>query len=206
MTELKKDAEPFEYVEAKVPYYAPGRGPGQPLTKMQKPLSATESMKHIVHPDDFELKLFATDEQIGGKPICMNWDERGRLWVAVTLDYPNERKPQGQGRDRIIILEDTDGDGRADKVTVFADKLSIPTSMVFADGGVIVHQAPHTLFLKSSKGDDKADIRNVLFTGWGTRDTHAGPSNLRYGLDNWYYGIVGYSGFSGTVGDQRQQL
>jgi putative membrane-bound dehydrogenase-like protein len=206
MTELSKDVKPFEYVEAKVPYYAPGRGPGQPLRQMQKPLSAVESMKHMVHPDDFELKLFATEDQIGGKPICMNWDERGRLWVAVTLDYPNELQPEGKGRDRILILEDTDGDGKADKVTVFADKLSIPTSLVFANGGVIVHQAPHTLFLKSSKGDDHADIRTVLFSGWGTRDTHAGPSNLHYGLDNWYYGIVGYSGFSGTVGDQRHRF
>src|SRR5262249_44189941 len=118
---------------------------------------------------------------------------------AVTVDYPNERKPKGQGRDKIIICEDTDGDGVADKFTVFADKLSIPTSLIFARGGVIVHQLPHTLFLKSSKGDDVADVREVLLTGWGTRDTHAGPSNLRYGFDNWLYGIVGYSGFSGTV-------
>jgi putative membrane-bound dehydrogenase-like protein len=208
MTELSKNVQPFEYVEAKVPYYAPGRGPGQPLTKMQKPLSPAESMKHIVHPDDFELKLFATEEQIGGKPICMNWDERGRLWVAVTLDYPNELKPEGQGRDRIIILEDTDGDGKADKVTVFADKLSIPTSMAFANGGVIVHQAPHTLFLKidEAEGRPSVGLRKVLFSGWGTRDTHAGPSNLHFGLDNWYYGIVGYSGFSGTVGEQRQRF
>ena len=206
MTELRKDVKPFDYVEAKVPFYAPGKGAGQPLTQMQKPLPAAESMKHIVHPADFELKLFATEEQLGGKPICMNWDERGRLWVAVTLDYPNELKPEGQGRDRILILEDTKGEGKADKVTVFADKLSIPTSLIFANGGVIVQQAPHTLFLKSAKDDDRADVRKVLFTGWGTRDTHAGPSNLHYGFDNWYYGIVGYSGFSGTVGGQTHKF
>ncbi len=91
-------------------------------------------------------------------------------------------QPAGKGRDRIMICEDTDGDGRADKFTVFADKLSIPTSLAFANGGVIVHQAPDTLFLKDTDGDDKADVRKVLFTGWGTGDTHAGPSNLRYGL------------------------
>jgi putative membrane-bound dehydrogenase-like protein len=77
---------------------------------------------------------------------------------------------------------------------------------VFAYGGVIVHQAPHTLFLKDTDGDDKADVRKVLFSGWGTGDTHAGPSNLRYGLDNWYYGIVGYSGFSGTVAGERHRF
>ena len=56
-------------------------------------------------------------------------------------------------------------------------------------------QAPHTLFLKDTDGDGKADVRQVLFTGWGTRDTHAGPSNLRYGFDNWIYGMCGYSGY-----------
>jgi uncharacterized protein len=206
MTKVGKDVKPFEYKEANVPFYPPaGRGgPRENLKQMQLPLDTTESMKHIVHPADLELKSFATEEQLGGgKPICMNWDERGRLWVAVTMDYPNEMQPEGKGRDRIIILEDTKGTGKADKVTLFADKLSIPTSLVFAFGGVIVHQAPHTLFLKDTDGDDRADVRQVLFSGWGTGDTHAGPSNLRYGLDNWYYGIVGYSGFNGTVAGER---
>ena len=81
----------------------------------------------------------------------MNWDERGRLWVAETVDYPNELQPPGKGRDRIRICEDTDGDGRADKFTVFADKLSIPTSLIFARGGVIVQQAPETLFLQGHR-------------------------------------------------------
>jgi putative membrane-bound dehydrogenase-like protein len=207
MTTIAKDLKPFEYVEAKVPFYAPRGGNSGPLSKMQKPLPPEESMKHIVHPVDFELKLFASEEQLGGgKPICMTWDERGRLWVAVTVDYPNEMQPEGQGRDKILILEDTKGTGKADKVTVFADKLSIPTSMCFANGGVIVHQAPHTLFLKDSKGDGKADVRKVLFSGWGTRDTHAGPSNMVYGFDNWIYGIVGYSGFYGTVGGQSHRF
>ena len=128
----------------------------------------------------------------------MNWDEQGRLWISETTDYPNQRKKvDGTGSDRIVIVEDTKGQGKADKVSVFADKLSIPASFMFANGGVIAHQIPKTLFLKSSNGDDKADIRKDLITGWGTNDTHAGPSNLRYGLDNWYYGIVGYAGFKG---------
>jgi putative membrane-bound dehydrogenase-like protein len=110
------------------------------------------------------------------------------------------------GHDRIKILEDTDGDGRADKVTVFADKLSIPTGLAFANGGVIVAQAPDMLFLKSTKGDDHADVRQVLFHGWGTTDTHSGPSNLRPGFDNWLWGSVGYSGFGGTVGGKPQRF
>jgi putative membrane-bound dehydrogenase-like protein len=110
------------------------------------------------------------------------------------------------GRDKIVICEDTNGDNVADKFTTFADKLSIPTSLIFANGGVIVHQAPDTLFLKDTNGDDKADERKVLFTGWSTGDTHAGPSNLNYGLDNWIYGMVGYAGFAGTVGDEKQSF
>src|SRR5262249_41191942 len=119
-----------------------------------------------------------------------------------TVDYPNNLQPPGRGHDRIRVLEDTDGDGKADKFTVFADGLSIPTSMVFAGGGLIVHQIPETVLLKDIDGHDRADSRTVLFTGWGTGDTHAGPSNLRYGFDNWVYGIVGYSGFRGTVGGE----
>src|SRR5262249_1220903 len=94
----------------------------------------------------------------------------------------------------------------ADKVTVFADRLSIPTSLAFARGGVILHQAPHTLFLRDTKGEGKADERKVLFSGWSTGDTHAGPSNLHYGFDGWIYGIVGYAGFNGTVGGERHSF
>ncbi|QVL32651.1 ThuA domain-containing protein [Telmatocola sphagniphila] len=206
ITELPNDLKPFEYVPAKVAFYPPGKKAGEkrePLNKMQKPLSPEESVKHVVHPDDFDIKLFVSEEKLGGKPICMNWDEQGRLWVALTYDYPNELQPKGQGRDKIVICEDTTGKGVADKITVFADKLSIPTSLIFHRGGVIVHQAPDTLFLKDNTGSGHADERRVLFTGWHTNDTHAGPSNLHYGLDNWIYGMVGYSGFNGTIGSEN---
>src|SRR5205807_2071423 len=148
--------------------------------KMQLPLEPAESMKHLVVPEGFDVQLFAAEPDIA-KPICMAWDPRGRLWIAETTDYPNEMQPEGQGHDRIKICEDTKGTGRADKFTVFADKLSIPTSLAFAHGGVVVQQAPDTLFLKDSRGGDKADVRRVLISGWGTQDTHAGPSNLRWG-------------------------
>jgi putative membrane-bound dehydrogenase-like protein len=207
-TPARDDVKPFEYVEAKVPFYPPGEKWGtqaDPITKMQQPLEPTESMKHLMTPVGFEAQLFAAEPDIV-KPITMNWDERGRLWIAETYDYPNELQQPGNGRDRIRICEDTDGDGRADKFTVFAEKLSIPTSLTFARGGVIVSQAPDMLFLKDTDGDDKADVREVLFTGWGTRDTHAGPSNLQYGLDNWIWGMVGYSGFDGDVGGERHRF
>ncbi|MDB5351799.1 MAG: putative rane-bound dehydrogenase [Planctomycetota bacterium] len=200
--------KPFEYEKAKIPQYLPGKKwgtMGEPIDKMQKPLDAAESVKHIALPPGFETKLFVSEPKIG-KPITMNWDHKGRLWIAETVDYPNELQAKGKGRDRISIVEDTDGDGTADKVTVFADNLSIPTSLCFARGGVIVAQAPDMLFLKDTDGDDKADVRETLFTGFGTGDTHAGPSNLRYGLDNWIYAIIGYSGFNGTVGGERHSF
>ncbi len=198
--------KPFEYVESdKIPVYISGAkwgAQGDPVTKMQKAISPAESVKHLLLPQGFEAKLFVSEPEIA-KPIAMNWDHLGRLWVIETYDYPNELQPKGKGRDQIKICEDTDGDGKADKFTVFADHLSIPTSLLFYDGGVIVHQAPETLFLKDTDGDGKADVREVLLTGWGTNDTHAGPSNLRYGLDNWIWGIVGYSAFNGTVEGEK---
>ena len=195
----------YDEASADIPNYLPGRQwgtQGEPIRRMQHPLSPEESMRHMVVPIGFEARLFAAEPQIA-KPICMTWDHRGRLWIAESVDYPNTKHPGTAGRDRITICEDTDGDGKADKFTVFAEGLNIPTSLVCANGGVIVLQAPDTLFLKDTDGDGKADVRKVLFTGWGTDDTHAGPSNLRWGFDNWVWGIVGYSGFRGTVGGER---
>src|SRR5947209_15623244 len=100
MTPLPKDAKPLRYLGANVPFYPAGVKwgvTGEPIRKMQLPLPPEESMKHMVHPADFELKLFTSEADLGGKPICMNWDERGRLWVAVTVDYPNGKRPDGQG-------------------------------------------------------------------------------------------------------------
>ncbi len=197
---------PFTYDEspAEIPNYLPGRQwgtQGEAIHKMQKPLAPAESIKHLVVPPGFEPRLFAAEPEIY-KPLCMAWDHRGRLWIAESTDYPNTKRRDGQGRDRISILEDTDGDGKADSFKVFAEGLNIPTSLVCHDGGVIILQAPDTLFLKDTDGDGKADLRKVLFTGWGIGDTHAGPSNLRWGLDNWIWGIVGYSAFRGTVGGE----
>src|SRR6185312_1120836 len=203
MTALRKDVKPFEYEPAKVPFYPPRGGRGSPIPQMQKPLSVDESLKHMVTPVDFEVKVFVTEEKLGGKPIAMAWDEQGRPWVSITMDYPNERKQPGEGRDRIVVCEDTDGDGVCDKVSLFADKLSIATSLLPYAGGIIVHQAPVTLFLKDTDGDGKADVRQELLRGWSTGDTHAGPSNLHYGFDNWIYGSVGYAGFNGTVNGER---
>ncbi|MBD2704139.1 ThuA domain-containing protein [Spirosoma sp. BT702] len=186
--------QPFAYHEANLPNYE--KRPGAQM--QQEPLSPEESMKHIQVPVDFTLELFAHEPNVL-HPIAMAWDERGRLFVLITKDYPNERKTGG-GSDYIVICEDTDKDGKADKFTNFAEGLSIPTGMAFGNGGLYVSQAPHMLFLQDTNGDDRADLTRILFSGFGTFDTHAGPSNLHYGFDNWIWGSVGYSGFKGKVG------
>ena len=176
-----------------------------PVPRYQLPLSVQESMKFIQVPAEFSVELFASEPDIV-KPISFNFDERGRLWLIETVDYPNKILNGQPGDDRIKILEDTNGDGRADKFTVFADRLNIPTSLTFANGGVIVSQSPHILFLKDTNGDDKADVREVLSTGWGIGDTHAGPSNLQYAPDNYIWGSVGYSGFKGEMNGKPMQF
>ena len=207
MTAQRTDVEPFEYIDvgAKIPHYVPSDKWGtqaEPLTAMQLPLSPEEAVKHYVVPEGFELRIFASESSdsndaayagLGGKPIAMTWDDRGRLWVCETVDYPNELQPGNRGRDRIRICEDTDGDGQADKFTVFAEELSIPTSVLPVWGGAIVQNGTETLFLKDLDGDDRADLREVLITGWDMRDTHGGVSNFRYGLDNWVYAMQGYN-------------
>ena len=176
----------------------------EPL-QYQLPLSPEDSMKYTQVPVGFHMELFAAEPDVIN-PIYMAWDERGRLWVVETVDYPNEFKDGRKGNDRIKICEDTDGDGKADKFTVFAEGFNIPTSMTFARGGIILAHAPEFYFLKDTDGDDKADVREVLFTGWGVGDTHAGPSNLRYGFDNWIYGTVGYARFTGSLGGKQHNF
>lgn len=172
------------------------------VPKMQDALSPAESMKLTQIPPDFDVKLFASEPDITN-PIAMSWDEKGRLWIVESVDYPNTfLETDGAANDRIKICEDTDGDGKADKFTIFADKLNIPTSMVFANGGVIVSMAPYFVFLKDTNGDDKADIRENIMTGWDKTDTHFGPSNLQYGFDNKIWGVVG-SGFNGITKDGK---
>lgn len=199
-------APPLEYDDSGVglPNYTPGKGwgaEGARITKVQKPESPADEQKHFHLPEGFHAELFAAEPDII-KPIAMNFDERGRLWIIESTDYPNNvlSNPQENGNDRLKICEDTKGTGRADKFTIFADKLNIPTGISFARGGVLLCVSPHLLFLKDSHGGDKADSREILLTGFGRGDTHGTHSNLHYGPDNWMYGSVGYDGGRVTAG------
>lgn len=189
-----------QFEEADIPNYEQR----DPAPRYQLPLSPEESMKLVQVPVGFDLELFASEPMIVN-PIAFTWDEKGRLFVIETVDYPNEVRKES-GDDVIKILEDTDGDGKADKSTVFAEGLNIPTSLVAVNGGMLVSMAPDFVFFKDTDGDDVADVRETVMTGWGKYDTHAGPSNLKYGFDNKVWGVLGYSGFNGTVSGKHFQF
>ncbi|MFZ4764070.1 MAG: PVC-type heme-binding CxxCH protein [Roseimicrobium sp.] len=176
----------------------------EPLT-FQQPFSPKGSMERTQVPADCELQLFAAEPDIA-KPIAFAWDERGRCWVVETRDYPHGISPSSEGQDSVKICEDTDCDGRADKFTVFADKLNLPTGIVFARKGIIIAAPPKFIYLEDTNGDDKADVRETIIDCWGIRDTHAQASSLHYGFDNWIYGCVGYSGIEGYVGGKQHKF
>lgn len=188
---------------APLPVYvpdAPWNTQAEPQSRGQASLTVEDSLRLTTLRPGFAIDVFATEPMVR-RVVDFTWDSRGRMWVVETNDYPNRVLPDGEaGNDRVLILDDTDGDGRADDVKVFADGLNLATSLVLARGGVIVAQAPHMLFLRDTTGDERADQRTVLFTGWPRTDTHGTPSNLRYGLDNQILGSVGYNGFRGEVG------
>ncbi|MCO6459658.1 MAG: hypothetical protein J5I93_30465 [Pirellulaceae bacterium] len=152
------------------------------------PLSPAEAIAKMQVPPGFQVELVASEPDIVN-PVAMTFDERGRVWITESLEYP--RFEPGPGRDRIKVLEDTDGDGRADKFTVFADGLNIPSGIAVGHGGVWVANAPDLLLLRDTDGDGRADQREVIVTGFGRTDTHELPNSLTWGPDGWLYGLNG---------------
>lgn len=141
--------------------------------------------KTFILPEGFEVNLYAADPLLA-KPIQMNFDPQGRLWVACSEIYPHI-KPGEKANDKILILEDTKGAGKADKVTVFADGLLIPTGVEPGDGGAYVANSTELLHLSASKKDGKADKTRVVLSGFGTEDTHHILHTLRWGPDGMLY-------------------
>lgn len=135
----------------------------------------------------------AAAEPLVQKPMSIDWDAAGRMWVAEAVEYPAKTDKNRPAKDRLSILEDTNGDGVMDKKSVFYEGLELVTSLVFYKDGVIVAQAPDVLFVRDTDGDGKGDKVEKVYTGFGTGDTHAVISNLRWGMDGWIYGTVGYS-------------
>lgn len=152
------------------------------------PLSPAEAVKAMAVPKGFQVQVVSSEPNLVN-PVSMCFDERGRVWVTESLEYP--RRSPGVGRDRIKILEDTNHDGTMDKVTVFAEGLNIPSGIAVGHGGVWVANAPDLLFLQDTDGDDKADKSEVIVTGFGRDDTHELPNSLTWGPDGYLYGLNG---------------
>ncbi|MEI6527318.1 MAG: PVC-type heme-binding CxxCH protein, partial [Planctomycetota bacterium] len=152
------------------------------------PLSPTEALSRMVVPEGFHVELVASEPDIQN-PVAMAFDDAGRIYVTESFEYP--RHEPGPGKDRIKILSDTDGDGKVDRVKVFAEGLNIPSGIAVGHGGVWVANAPDILFLQDTDGDDVADISTVVVTGFGRIDTHELPNALTWGPDGYLYGLNG---------------
>ncbi|MBX7075525.1 MAG: dehydrogenase, partial [Pirellulales bacterium] len=151
-------------------------------------LSAAEAAVRMTVPPGFSVEVVAAEPDLIN-PVAMCFDERGRIWVTESVEYP--RSDAGPGRDRVKVLEDTDRDGRVDRVTVFADGLNIPSGIAVGYGGVWVANAPDILYLQDTDGDGRADRREVVVTGFGRDDTHELPNSLTWGPDGYLYGLNG---------------
>jgi putative membrane-bound dehydrogenase-like protein len=136
--------------------------------------------------DDLKIELFVSEPEVMS-PVEMVFDENGRIYVAEMLDYPTDPPPGKPARSRIRLLEDTDGDGKIDRATIFADNVLDVSGLMPWKGGLIVTSAPDILFLKDTDGDGKADMREVLYTGFSKVDAEYRITNPRMGIDNWIY-------------------
>lgn len=165
------------------------------------PLSPAAAIAKMRVPEGFRVELVASEPDLVN-PIAMAFDERGRVWITESVEYP--RSEPGAGRDRVKVLEDTDGDGQADRFTIFADDLNIPSGIAIGHGGVWVANAPDILFLRDADGDGRADAREVVVTGFGRDDTHELPNSLTWGPDGYLYGLNGVFNQSRIQQGERQ--
>jgi putative membrane-bound dehydrogenase-like protein len=153
-------------------------------------LGPEDAARAMTVPPGFRVTLFAGEPDVV-QPIAMAIDDRGRLWVAEAYSYPR-RVPDDQARDRILIFEDTDGDGRFNTRKVFAERLNLVSGLALGFGGVWVGAAPHLLFIPDKDGDDHPDgPPQVLLDGWGQHDTHETLNTFTWGPDGWLYGCHG---------------
>jgi putative membrane-bound dehydrogenase-like protein len=153
-------------------------------------LSAKEAAARMVVPPGFKVQVGAAEPDVR-QPIAMAIDDRGRVWIAEAYEYP-VRAPEGKGRDRILIFEDTDLDGSLDKRTVFYEGLNLVSGLEVGFGGVWVGAAPYLLFIPDKNGDDVPDDKpQILLDGWGYEDTHETLNSFIWGPDGWLYGCHG---------------
>jgi putative membrane-bound dehydrogenase-like protein len=151
-------------------------------------LSPVEAIKKMTVPAGFHVELVASEPDIVN-PVAMTFDDRGRIWITESIEYP--RSDAGPGKDRIKVLESSKGDGKFDKVTVFAEGLNIPSGIAVGHGGVWVANAPDILFYKEGPDGKAAGPPEVVVTGFGRADTHELPNSLTWGPDGYLYGLNG---------------
>lgn len=154
------------------------------LTDIPVPDPALEQATFVL-PEGFEVNLFAADPQIA-KPIQMNFDPQGRLWIVSSETYP-QIEPGAVQNDKVLVLQDADGDGVSDSTTVFADGLLIPTGIEPGDGGAYVGNSTQLLHFEDTDGDLKADRKRIVLSGFGTEDTHHIVHTFRWGPDAHLY-------------------
>ncbi len=133
-----------------------------------------EAVKSLTVPEGYKVEMFASEKEFPNlaNPMQLSFDDKGRLWVAVMPTYPHYRPGDPMPNDKLIIYEDTNGDGKADKETVFADQLHLPIGFEFAPEGVYLSQEPNLMLLRDTDGDDKADVREIVLGGFDSHDTH----------------------------------
>ena len=163
---------------------------------MIPPRDPQEALASITVPDDLRVELVVS-EPLVIDPVAIDFAPDGSLWVAEMHDYPEGLSGDYQPAGRVRILRDTDGDGQFDRSTVFIEKLPFPTGLTIWNNGALICAAPDILYAKDTDGDDRADVRKTLFTGFDTRNYQARVNSLKFGLDNWIYGANGLLG--GTI-------
>lgn len=171
-------------------------------------LSPEDAAKEMTLPPGFKATLFAGEPDVK-QPIAFALDHKGRLWIAEAYTYPI-RAAEGQGKDRILVFEDTNGDGKFDKRTVFMEGLNLVSGLEVGFGGVWVGAAPNLMFIPIKDGDEPkpAGPPQILLDGWGYQDTHETLNTFTWGPDGWLYGCHGvftlsHVGKPGTPNQER---
>lgn len=206
----------FISVQRRVETPRPASSPAVPMSAAPDPgafrgLRPIEAAKAISLPPGFRAQLFAGEPDVR-QPIAFAIDDRGRVWVAEAYAYP-ERQPEGEGKDRILVFEDVDGDGRFDRRTIFANDLNLVSGLEVGFGGVWVGAAPYLLFIPMDDGDEPrpSGPPRVLLDGWGYEDTHETMNSFIWGPDGWLYGAHGVFthsvvGAPGTAVEDRVRI
>src|SRR5579871_1618881 len=166
-------------------------------------LSPQQEHAKLHLPPGFELQLVACEPDIH-KPLNFAFDERGRMWLSDTVEYPFPEK--GPGRDRILILEDFGPDGKARKITTFAEGMNIPVGVIPYKDGCIAYSVPNIMRLYDTTGSGKCDKREILYGPIGTRDTHGMVNSFTFGFDGWLYACHGYLNDTTLKGTDGQEL